>query len=70
MIKKRFAIKGESIELIKLLKVTGLCTTGGTAKTAAAEGRVKVDHHTETRRRRKIKKGQVVEFDGQVIEVE
>ena len=31
-----FEIKGEIIELIKLLKVTGLCSTGGMAKIVTA----------------------------------
>ena len=64
-----FEIKGETIELIKLLKVTGLCSTGGMAKIAAAQGRVKVDNQTELRKRCKIKKGQLVEFEGNIIEV-
>jgi ribosome-associated protein len=64
-----FKMKGDTIELIKLLKVTGLCSTGGMAKIAAAQGRVKVDNQTELRKRCKIQKGQVVEFEGSVIEV-
>lgn len=68
--KTNFAIDGESIELVKLLKATGLCSTGGMAKIVTAEGRVKVDHYTELRKRCKIRKGQVVEFDGHIIEVE
>ena len=64
-----FRIKGDTIELIKLLKVTGLCSTGGMAKIATTEGRVKVDNQTELRRRCKIQKGQVIEFEGSVIEV-
>ena len=62
-------IRGDTIELIKLLKVTGLCGTGGMAKIVTAEGRVKVDNQTELRKRCKIRKGQVVEFEGSVIEV-
>ena len=64
-----FKIQGDAIELTKLLKVTGLCSTGGMAKIATAEGRVKVDNHTEYRRRYKAEKGQVVEFEGNIIEV-
>jgi ribosome-associated protein len=64
-----FEIKGETIELIKLLKVTGLCSTGGMAKIVTAEGLVKVDNQTERRKRCKIRKGQVVEFEGCLIEV-
>ena len=64
-----FKIQGDTIELIKLLKITGLCSTGGMAKIAASQGRVKVDNQTELRKRCKIKKGQLVEFKGNIIEV-
>ncbi|MDY6950324.1 MAG: RNA-binding S4 domain-containing protein [Thermodesulfobacteriota bacterium] len=66
----RFTIEGEYIELVKLLKAAGLCTTGGMAKRATAEGLVKVDNQTEVRKRCKIRKGQIVEFEGHVIAVE
>ncbi len=65
-----FKIKGEYIELTKLLKSTGLCSTGGMAKIVTAEGRVKVDDQTELRKRRKIRKGQTVEFEGNIVEIE
>ena len=65
-----FKIEGDYIDLIKLLKATGLCATGGMAKIVTAEGHVKVDNHTELRKRCKIRKGQRVEFDGHIIEVE
>jgi ribosome-associated protein len=64
-----FRIKGDTIELIKLLKVTGLCSTGGMAKIVTAKGRVKVDNRTELRKRCQIRRGQVVEFEGNIIEV-
>ena len=66
----KISIDGEYIELIKLLKVTGLCDTGGAAKIAVDEGVVTVDGAVESRKRCKIRKGQVVEIDGNVIEVE
>jgi ribosome-associated protein len=57
----------EFIELNSLLKVIGLCDSGGMAKTAIAEGRVKVDGNAELRKRCKIRKGQIVEFEGHKI---
>ena len=66
----RFKLDNEYIELTKLLKVTGLCDSGGTAKHAIANGRVKVNGAVELRKRCKIKKGQKVEFAGNLIEVE
>jgi ribosome-associated protein len=59
----------EFIELHNLLKVKGLCATGGSAKMAIAEGRVKVDGEVETQKRRKVRKGQVVEFQGRLITI-
>ncbi len=59
----------EYIELDKLLKVTGLCESGGMAKSVVAEGKVKVDDKVEFRKRCKIRKGQVVEFAGHKINV-
>ena len=66
----KISIKGEYIELIKLLKATGLCDTGGAAKIAVDEGVVTVDGSVESRKRCKIRRGQVVEIDGNIIEVE
>ena len=59
----------EYIELNSLLKVAGLCDSGGAAKTVIAEGRVKVDGNVELRKRRKIRKCQIVEFEGHRIAV-
>ena len=62
-----FTLEEEFIELFKLLKVTGLCESGGTAKYAISQGEVKVDSQVETRKACKIRKGQQVEFGGQRI---
>ncbi len=64
-----FELKGEYIELIKLLKVTGLCESGGQAKAVVSDERVKVDGNTELRKKCKIRKGQKVEFEGHKITV-
>ena len=66
----KMSIDGDYIELIKLLKAAGICDTGGAAKIAVDEGAVKVDGAVESRKRCKIRRGQVVEIDGKVIEVE
>lgn len=57
------------IELHSLLKVTGLCESGGIAKLLIADGLVQVNGETETRKRCKIRQGQVVEFSDQKISV-
>ena len=66
----KFRIEGPYIELIKLLKATGFCGTGGSAKMVVEDGLVRVDGDVELRKRCKIKSGQTVEFDGTVIELE
>ena len=66
----KISIDGDYIELIKLLKAAGICDTGGAAKIAVAEGCVKVDGAVESRKRCKIRRGQVVEINGNIIEVE
>jgi ribosome-associated protein len=57
----------EFIELNNLLKVMGLCDSGGIAKTLIAEGRVRVNGNVELRKRCKVRKGQLVEFEGHKI---
>jgi ribosome-associated protein len=57
------------IELHDLLKVMGLCDSGGMAKTAIAAGEVQVDGNVELRKRCKIRTGQSVEFQGWRINV-
>jgi ribosome-associated protein len=65
-----FELRGEYIELIKLLKATGLVMSGGEAKRVVEEGLVTVDGEVETRKRNKIRPGQVVGFDGESVEVD
>lgn len=63
-----FALEGhEYIALNDLLKVEGLCDSGGMAKSVIAEGQVTVDGAIEQRKRCKIRNGQVVEFAGHQI---
>jgi ribosome-associated protein len=64
-----FAVRGEYIQLDQLLKATGLCESGGAAHAAIAEGRVTVDATVDTRKRAKIRPGQVVGFAGETVEV-
>lgn len=55
----------EPVELFKILKFEGLVGSGGEAKAAVADGRVKVNGAVETRKRRQMVSGDVVEFAGQ-----
>jgi ribosome-associated protein len=64
-----FELRGEFIELNQLLKVTGLCDSGGQGKQLVAEGRVRVDGQLELRKTCKIRAGQVVMLDQAEIRV-
>jgi len=59
------AINREPIELFKLLKFEGLVGSGGEAKAVIADGRVMVNGEVETRKRKKLMVGDVVEFNGE-----
>lgn len=62
-----FALRGEFIQLDQLLKATGLSGSGGAAHAAVEAGEVKVDGKPESRKRAKLRAGQVVVFAGQRI---
>jgi ribosome-associated protein len=64
-----FTLQGDYIELNKLLKLTGLCASGGEAKVMASAGQVRVDGVVELRKRCKLRQGQRVEFAGRTIEI-
>ena len=65
----RFQLRGEFIELHKLLKIEGVCASGGEAKLLVASGEVRVDGAVELRKACKIRAGQIVETGGVRIEV-
>jgi len=62
-------IKDEFIKLGQLLKLAGLVSSGVEAKMFIEEGEVKVNGEVDTRRGRKIKPGDVVEFQGESVSV-
>ena len=55
-----FKLNGEFIELNQLLKMVGVCDSGGAGKVLVAEGLVSVDGHIELRKTCKIRAGSVV----------
>jgi ribosome-associated protein len=55
-----FTPTGEFIELHQLLKVTGVCDSGGAGKALVASGAVSVDGRQELRKSAKIRAGQCV----------
>jgi len=57
------------VELNQLLKLTGLCDSGGAGKAIVASGAVRVDGQVELRKTCKIRVGQTVQLQGVTIEV-
>ncbi|WP_432382521.1 RNA-binding S4 domain-containing protein [Duganella sp. P38] len=60
MQKVSFELNGEFVELNQLLKLVGLCDSGGAGKQIVASGDVKVDGKQELRKTAKIRAGQRV----------
>lgn len=55
-----FRLNREFVQLNQLLKLTGLCDSGGAGKALVAGGGVSVDGSVELRKTCKIRVGQVV----------
>ena len=62
-----FRLDREPIQLIQLLKAANLVMTGGEAKLLVESGEVRVDGEIETRKRRKLLSGMVVEALGETV---
>ena len=69
MKKETVAISTEFIKLDALLKYAGLVNSGGEAKTLIQEGDVLVNGEVCTMRGKKIRPGDVVAFNGQMLTV-
>ena len=65
-----FDLAGEFVELNQLLKLAGLCDSGGAGKNLVASGVVKVDGKKELRKTAKIRAGQTVLIGDVRISVE
>lgn len=59
-----------TIRLDQFLKSQGVVGTGGQAKLVIQDGLVLVNSSTETRRRRQLRAGDVVQFEDQRLVVE
>lgn len=55
-------ITKEPVELYKILKFEGMVASGGEAKTVIEKGLVLVNGEVETRKRKKIVSGDIIEF--------
>lgn len=69
MQQQTFELNRDHVELNQLLKLAGLCDSGGAGKVIVASGAVSVDGVVELRKTCKIRPGQTVTFDDYRIEV-
>ncbi len=60
----------EYIELIKMLKLLRIASSGGEAKMMVDNGEVKLNGNPESRKRAKLRTGDVVEIFGKRITIE
>ena len=63
-------ISKEPIELYKILKFEGMASSGAEAKSVIAEGKVSVNGKVETKRRKKIVSGDIIEFGKEKIHIQ
>ncbi len=63
-------IKDEFIKLGQVLKLSGMAESGIDAKIKIQEGLVKVNDETEYQRGKKIRSGDIVEYNKNSIKVE
>ncbi|MFD2608612.1 RNA-binding S4 domain-containing protein [Deinococcus taklimakanensis] len=60
----------DTIDLQDFLKLRGLVETGGEAKFRVQGGEVRLNGAVETRRRKKLRRGDVVEYAGERVQVD
>jgi ribosome-associated protein len=63
-------LREEYIKLGQALKAAGLVDSGVTAKVVIQNGEVKVNGDVDTRRGRKLYAGDIVEYQGESIQIE
>ncbi|MCG6938593.1 MAG: RNA-binding S4 domain-containing protein [Gammaproteobacteria bacterium] len=60
-------LKTQPVELYKILKFEGLASSGGAAKLAIESAEVMVNGIVETRKRKKIVAGDIIEYNGEKL---
>ena len=65
-----FTLEKEFIPLIQLLKALNWVEHGGMAQRMVDEGLVKYNGEVDYRKRLKVRKGDMVEFDGMKVQVQ
>lgn len=63
-------VTNEPVELYKILKFEGMVSSGGEAKSVIADGQVFVNGNVETRKRKKIVSGDIIEFAEERIRIQ
>ena len=63
---EKIKISTEFIKLEQLLKLANIVSSGGMAKEFILNGEVKVNDEIETRRGKKLRPGDIVEFNGEI----
>ncbi len=63
-------ITKEPVELYKVLKFEGIVSSGGEAKSVVADGLVSVNGEIETRKRKKLVAGDIVEFGDEKMQLQ
>ena len=66
---REIKISREPMELFKILKFENMVASGGEAKAVIADGLVSVNEEIETRKRKQIVAGDIIEFAGEKLKV-
>ena len=66
---KQIEITTEPVELYKILKFEGLVDSGGEAKAVIDAGQVSLNGEMETRKRKKIVAGDVLEYKNEKFQI-
>lgn len=67
---KKIEINREPVELYKILKFEGMAASGGEAKSVVEAGLVMVNGVIETRKRKKIVSGDVIDYQHEQYEIQ
>jgi ribosome-associated protein len=64
---RNVTLSKQPVELYKILKFEGLCSSGGAAKAAVDAGLVKVNGVVETQKRKQVNAGDTVTFANETL---
>lgn len=64
-----FTLEGEFIPMIQLLKAMGWVEHGGMAQRMVDEGMVTYNGEVDYRKRLKVRKGDIIEFEGMKVQI-